>query len=202
MATYIDKIRLNFEIYKKKVIVHNDKDILFVASNFIEANQWGRNNYGIEWDKLHYFYVPSKFNKLRILTLKIKNLLIKEWMPNFPVKFWGEGDQPIEMEMLVDSGADITVLSYQSGIDIGFRRSLGDKIEQAEGVGGDVPYIVKQINVEIAQHFLLITVGWCLDESIDDMLLGRQDVFDFFNVEFQQTAGQIIFTPVTNLEMA
>jgi hypothetical protein len=67
MATYIDKIRLNFEIYKKKVIVHDDKDILFVASNFIEANQWGRNNYGIEWDKLHYFYVPAKFNKLRIL---------------------------------------------------------------------------------------------------------------------------------------
>ena len=147
MYKYINDIRANFEQYKQKIVVHNNDNILFVATNFKEANKWGQDNYGLEWDKLHYFYVPSKFDKLRILTLKIKNLFVNEWIPTYPVKFYGTDEKPIELEMLVDSGADITFLPYKVGLDIGFTRTLGDKIEQAEGVGGDVHYIVKEINI-------------------------------------------------------
>lgn len=198
MYKYINDIRANFEQYKQKIVVHNNDNILFVATNFKEANKWGQDNYGLEWDKLHYFYVPSKFDKLRILTLKIKNLLVNEWIPTYPIKFYGTDEKPIELEMLVDSGADITFLPYKVGLDIGFTRTLGDKIEQAEGVGGDVHYIVKEINIQIDDHKLPITIGWCIDEEIDDLLLGRQDVFDFFNVEFKQSQGIIIFRPTDN----
>jgi hypothetical protein len=193
MANYLTHIRTHFEQYKRKVIVHNGKDIFFVADSIIEANEWGQLNYGEDWDKLHYFYVPSKFNKLRILTLKRKNLTVDDWTPTIPVKFFGA--KTIEVDMLVDSGADITFINYQTGIDIGFVRTFGDKIEQAEGVGGDVSYILKQLMVEIESCQLPITIGWCLDEEIDDLLLGRKDVFDFFSVEFRQFEGKIIFVP-------
>ena len=200
MLGYLKEIYEHVERYKRKVVVHDNDHILHVADDFLLANQWGKDNYGTAWETLHYFYVPSRFDKVRLLTLRLKNLITKEWLPTFPVKFFRDSVNFIEAEMLVDSGADITFINYNTGISIGFTRTLGDKIEQAEGVGGDVPHILKNIEVEIDGYRFQVEVGWCIDEDIDDLLLGRQDVFDFFNVEFRQSESRIVFKPTNTTD--
>ena len=38
-------------------------------------------------------------------------------------------------------------------------------------------------------------VAWCQDAAVDEMILGRKDVFDAFFVEFRQSDKRVIFTP-------
>ena len=69
----------------------------------------------------------------------------------------------------------------------------------AQGLGGEVSYLLRRIRLVIDQHPVIATVAWCQDEDINDMIVGRRDVFDVFYIEFRQSERRIIFTPVPAL---
>jgi Aspartyl protease len=96
--------------------------------------------------------------------------------------------------MLIDSGADISVITRSAGEELGLVFSKNDFTYEAGGVGGGIiQYILKQIEIQIDEHRLMIPVAWVLDENVNEMIIGRDKVFDEFDVEFKQKDEEIIF---------
>ncbi len=49
------------------------------------------------------------------------------------------------------------------------------------------------IQIKIDTFTFDAPIGWILDKDCDDVLLGREVVFDLFDVEFKQADEEIIF---------
>lgn len=97
----------------------------------------------------------------------------------------------IECHPYIDSGADVTLIPFSLGELLGFKIE-DEKIEEIGGIRGAVPVIYKKWKIKIGQRVLSILLAWVLIEEIPP-LLGRADVFDFFQITFQQKKGKIIF---------
>ncbi len=99
----------------------------------------------------------------------------------------------MKLEMLVDSGADISVISYEIGLALGLQVAEGEIFKNAAGIGGVISYALRQISFTIDGHELAAPVAWVQNQYTKDIILGREIVFDQFNVEFKQADEEIIF---------
>lgn len=100
----------------------------------------------------------------------------------------------IEFHPYIDSGADVTLISLSLGKLIGFTINE-EKIEQIGGIRGSVPVIYQKNKIRIGGKELKIHLAWALIEEVPP-LLGRTDIFDYFNVTFKQAEDIIVFTPI------
>ena len=171
-----------------KVIAIHDEKIVFVASNYREAiAHFSKKNISYS-----LFKVPRNFYRLRVLSFRIKSLKRHPWVPTYPVKFhFDEGCQ--KEEMLIDSGADISLINYEFGKLLGFEKSPHATILEAEGVGGNVPYLLRNTTIEIEGFQFENIFAWLQDEQVDEMIIGREIVFDLFDIEFKQAEEIILF---------
>lgn len=97
----------------------------------------------------------------------------------------------IEFHPYIDSGADITLIPLSLGKLIGLKFDE-DNLEQIGGIRGSVPVSYHQIKIKIASFELTAKIGWALIEEVPP-LLGRENIFDYFNVSFRQKEGIIVF---------
>ncbi|MBI4990732.1 hypothetical protein HZB96_01405 [Candidatus Gottesmanbacteria bacterium] len=97
----------------------------------------------------------------------------------------------IEFHPYIDSGADITLIPLSLGKLIGFSAE-SKKIEQIGGIRGSIPIIYHQNKIRLGIYELNVKLGWALVEEVPP-LLGRADIFDFFNITFRQKEGIIGF---------
>ncbi len=96
------------------------------------------------------------------------------------------GDIKVPEYVYVDSGADITLISKSVGEILGFKVSDNDKIEEIKGIGErSVPLVIKSINMQIGEKVFQTRIGWALIEEVP-LLLGRIEVFSFFDICFQK----------------
>jgi Aspartyl protease len=95
--------------------------------------------------------------------------------------------------MLVDSGADITVMPRWMGEDLGLQLAEDEYIERAEGINGSVGYVIRNLTFTLDGHTFKAPVGWIQTDGVEDILLGREVVFDLFDVEFKQAEETILF---------
>ena len=91
---------------------------------------------------------------------------------------------------------DISLIPFDTGRLLGLSRSDEEILSFAQGVGGEVSYLLRRICLTIDGHSVSTMVAWCQDKEIEDMIVGRQDVFDAFHIEFRQSERRIIFKPV------
>jgi len=105
-----------------------------------------------------------------------------------------KGKSWLEFHPYIDSGADVTLIPLSLGELVGFRIK-GEKIEEIGGIRGAVPVVYKKWKIKIGGKILSILIAWALIEEVPP-LLGRADVFDFFNITFRQKEGKIIFEEV------
>ena len=113
------------------------------------------------------------------------------WIPTAKIELIANGKNYF-CEMIVDSGADITLIPRSLGEFLGFSFT-GEKIQEIRGIGeGTLPYIVKTIELRIGNFKFKCLIGIALIEGIP-LILGRFDVFDSFNIEFRQKEGLTIF---------
>lgn len=99
----------------------------------------------------------------------------------------------VEASMYIDSGADITMIPFRFGKSLGFRQKPSDKILEIKGVsGGGVPYIVKRVRITLGNKKFNIRLAWALIEEVP-LLLGRMDIFDKFEIIFNENKEYIIF---------
>ncbi len=196
------------EIYKhpkryegKVVIILNDAQIVGVAEDFTAAKR-KREELAASpsaYDgKMTLFLVPRQVKQVRIRTLRLRSLREDLWEPVYLVNLQTNQGEIQDCEMLIDSGADISLIPFQTGRSLGLSRSDEEILSFAQGVGGEVSYLLRRICLTIDGHSISTMVAWCQDEEIKDMIVGRQDVFDAFHIEFRQSERRIIFKPVEN----
>lgn len=95
--------------------------------------------------------------------------------------------------MLVDSGADLTLLPARVAEYLGIElpsRHTGNVVGAA---GVAVPYALGEIELQLGTEQFHIRVGWAFAERTP-LILGRLDLFDQADILFQQNAGAITFT--------
>jgi hypothetical protein len=92
------------------------------------------------------------------------------------------------------------LITLEAGKKLGLSRSDEDVLLYAQGIGGEISYLLRRIRLVIDQYTVSAAVAWCQDEDINDMIVGRRDVFDTFHIEFRQSERRLIFTPVKNEE--
>ena len=179
--------------YESKFVVHNEERILFSSANMLEAEVWIKQNQPDFTEELMLFLVPNHFELVRLRMLKIKSLSSGEWMPTYPVVFFLPDGGTFKVEMLVDSGADVTYIPFQIGERLGYVKSVGESTLTALGVGNEVSYLIRENKVQIENVEMTIHLLWGQNEGISDILLGRLDIFDHFDVTFSQHRGKVIF---------
>ena len=194
---WTNKVDRNRIRYERKFIVHTETDILFASADMLEANKWRiayqtANGLG---DILSLYYVPRYFDAVRIRMLKIRSILTGQWEPMYPIVFNLADDFKVRLNMLVDSGADISFIPKKMGEQLGLVRSEQELIETALGVGSKLAYLNRVLNITIDEYTFPVRFLWSQDEAIDDIILGRLDVFDRFDVLFSQKKRKIIFLP-------
>ncbi len=138
-------------------------------------------------------YIPQDFEKYQINMLRLLPVNRNEWKPMYPVTMRLGEHPPLQMELLVDSGADISVIPFDTGLALGLQGVEGEIFEQAAGIGGIISYALRQISIEIDGHELLCPVAWIQNQYTRDMILGREVVFDKFDVEFRQAEKVVEF---------
>lgn len=114
------------------------------------------------------------------------------WRPVIPVKFRSE-DNILSCEVLVDSGADVSLIPKRVGNYLGFTLTDEEEIKELYGIGeGVAPFLIRQISITIGDVEKQIRVGWCLIEEIP-ILLGRLDLFSLFDIKFMQEDEILVF---------
>ena len=79
--------------------------------------------------------------------------------PIIPVRLVGP-KRDVRVSMLLDSGADLSLMPFSVGAVIGLVPDL-EKRSEVQGVGqGSVPYILSQIDLDLEDHQISARVGW------------------------------------------
>jgi hypothetical protein len=132
----------------------------------------------------------------QLLPVRFKSLKKHEWQPKYEVLLTFQ--QAITVKMLVDSGADFSAIPKELGITLGYTQAPGETIHQANGVGGSVDYFLRNIEITIDSKKFSAPVAWLQTEECEEILLGRESVFDLFDIEFKQAEETIIFKDRTS----
>ncbi len=110
--------------------------------------------------------------------------------PIIPVRLSGPV-RAVNVFMLVDSGADLSILPYSVGETLGLQLDIGTRNE-VQGIGeGAVPYLLGAVEVQIGGLALRVRIGWALIEEVP-FLLGRLDVFGELAIEFREFENKIV----------
>jgi hypothetical protein len=74
----------------------------------------------------------------------------------------------------------------QLGMDLGYGVGIEEVMSKAEGVGGEVDYVLRRVEVSIDGHILTVPIAWLQTDDAVECLLGREVIFDRFDIEFKQ----------------
>ncbi|MFH1562529.1 MAG: retropepsin-like aspartic protease [Nitrospirota bacterium] len=119
-------------------------------------------------------------------------MILKKWEPFIPVTLISDTDS-LERHLLVDSGADITLIPKKVGKELGFALKEGEEINSLGGVSGSTAIVYRQLKLRIGKFEFDAPVAWALLEEKVPLLLGREVVFDKFDIEFKQAERKVIF---------
>jgi hypothetical protein len=112
------------------------------------------------------------------------------WVPVVRVRL-RHGGNALDLDMTVDSGADLTMLPYQVGLNLGFRKGTS-RMSRLSGIAGGAPYLLKKAGLEIATIRLRRCVAWAQTDDVP-ILLGRCDVFDRPTISFNGRERRVTF---------
>ncbi len=94
--------------------------------------------------------------------------------------------------MYIDSGADITTINKTFGNLIGLRLKPKEEKFLINGIGGKEEFVYRDIDIKIVRKVFNIKVAWIQNDNIP-LLLGRENVFDRFEIVFKQNNREISF---------
>ena len=139
------------------------------------------------------YFVPDHSASIVIYPIRLRSLSRHEWIPNYLVHL-RHREIELPTTMLVDSGADFSVISKKLGEELGFALADGEQMLLAHGIGGNVNYVLRHMQMTIEGSSFDAPVAWLQETGHDEEILGREKVFDLFNIEFRQADEEIIFT--------
>ncbi|KHD07706.1 hypothetical protein PN36_15910 [Candidatus Thiomargarita nelsonii] len=164
------------------VIVH-DKDLFKITK--------ATDNLPVSQYTIDYIFDSDFVEPVRLLPVRFKNVKRHEWQPKYQVVLKVKTSK--SLKMLVDSGADFSLIPKDLGLILGYELAVAETLSQAEGIGGSVNYALRNIEIQLDSYTFTAPVAWMQTEAYQDVLLGREVVFDLFDVEFKQADEKIIF---------
>lgn len=178
------------DLYKDQYIAYNEKGIVAHGEKLqpvLEEAEATHQTFVI-------YLVPRKHYSIQILPIQFRSVVRHNWQPNYLVKL-KHNQIKIKTTMLVDSGAEVSLISYKMGQDLGYQLADAESILVAETIGGNVEYVLRNVELTIDHHQLIAPVAWLQTPTdTEQSLLGREVIFDKFNIEFRQAEEKIIFT--------
>jgi len=180
----LKKYRGEWIAYTNKGVISHDRD-------------YRKMKDGIPADTPNLSYVIDRIYEsefvepVRFYPVRMRSLKSHDWQPRYELHLKVQNSERVEM--LVDSGAELSLITKQLGEDLGCNRTAGESISKAEGVGGSSEYLLRDIEIELDGHTFTAPVAWTQTDFCDDILLGREVVFDLFDREFKQAEEMIIF---------
>ncbi|WP_309740526.1 MULTISPECIES: retropepsin-like aspartic protease [unclassified Chamaesiphon] len=138
-------------------------------------------------------WIPAQTSEFQFFWFKFYGMARHEWEPEYPVTL-SHGSVSHDALMLVDSGAELSLISLEIGELLGFALADGEILSDGTGVGGEIQYVTRAVDFTINGHSFKAPVAWLQTEITDaPLLLGREVVFDLFNIEFIQAEERIEF---------
>lgn len=138
-------------------------------------------------------WIPAHTSEFQFFWFKFYGMTRHQWEPEYPV-ILSNGSISHDALMLVDSGAELSLISREVGKILNFQVANREILSDGSGVGGKVEYVIRELDFTIDGHIFKAPVGWLQTEITDaPLLLGREVIFDLFNIEFIQAEEQIKF---------
>ncbi len=178
------------DLYKNQYVSFNANRLIAHSENLREVLQLSEAS----GEHFVIYLVPRQVASVQILPIRFGSVTRHNWLPNYPVKLKFR-DIETSTIMLVDSGAELSLISLKTGQDLGLSLAYAETVSIAQTIGGRVEYVSRNIEMTIDGHSFIAPVAWLqTDTGGEQLLLGREVVFDKFNIEFRQADEQIIFT--------
>ncbi len=178
------------DLYKNQYVAYNANGLIAHSENLRELLQLAEAS-----EQLFAIYlVPRSTASIQILSILFRAVVRHDWQPNYHVKL-KHRDIDISTTMLVDSGAELSLISLKVGQDLGYALADAESALLAETIGGRVEYVLRNVEMTIDGRSFIAPIAWLqTNTGGEQLLLGREVVFDKFNIEFRQADEQIIFT--------
>ena len=100
------------------------------------------------------------------------------------------GRKTVELEMTIDSGADLSMIPYQVGVGLGL--ATGKTVHNLSGVAGGLPYLLRRVLFRLGPFSFHARVAWAQRDDVP-ILLGRAGVFDRFAITFDEHRNSVTF---------
>lgn len=191
MLKWLNRNRLDLlDFYRNQYVAYNAEGLIAHSENLreiLDLAQASGEVYAI-------YLVPRSTASIQILSIRFRTVSRHNWQPNYHVKM-KHRDVEVSTTMLVDSGAELSLISFKLGQDLGFALADAESSLLAETVGGRVEYVIRNVEMTIDGHGFIAPVAWLqTNTGGEQLLLGREVVFDRFNIEFRQAEEQVLFT--------
>ncbi len=177
------------EKYRRQFVAYSATRLLAAGSDWdlVEALATAEGEpYVVKW-------IPAHTSEFQFFWFKFYGMARHAWEPEYLVTL-GNGSISHDALMLVDSGAELSLISREVGDRLGFRVADREILSDGTGVGGEVQYVTRALDLSIDGHSFKAPVAWLQTEITDaPLLLGREVVFDLFNIEFIQAEERIEF---------
>lgn len=123
----------------------------------------------------------------------------------FPYKTYKGMDHPIiplgikspkgwfKIETYVDTGAFISIFAASDAEAIGINYDRGKMIYITVGDGSTIPVYLHKLPISIGNIFLSANIGFSSHLGVGFNLLGRKDIFEYFDVTFSDSTKTITF---------
>ena len=113
--------------------------------------------------------------------------------PIVPIRLQGKGEW-IEAHAFVDTGASYCLFPADLAETLGLVLEEGEISEMTVGDGNSLKVYLHQIKVFIAEKEFTATIGFSKGLGVGFYIIGTKDIFDNFNVCFQQKKKYVEFT--------
>jgi Family of unknown function (DUF5678)/Aspartyl protease len=178
------------DLYKNQYVAYNANGIIAHSENLREVLELAN----AAKQPFLIYLVPRRTASVEILPIRFRTVARHDWQPNYSVDLKHK-DIEFSTTMLVDSGAELSLISLKVGQDLGYALADAEPTLLAETIGGRVEYVLRNAEMKIDGHNLIAPVAWLqTNTGGEQLLLGREVVFDKFNIEFRQAEEKIIFT--------
>lgn len=189
LMRWFNKNRHTLTPYRGQYVAYTADGIIAASHNLRQVLEQARES----GEPFVVYFVPRYTASIQIVPVRLRSVSRHAWLPTYPVQLT-HGAAKLPASMLVDSGADFSVISCQIGEDFGYALADAEQTLLAQGIGGTVSYVLRGIEMDIDGHAFVAPVAWLQDEGdAEEMILGREVVFDRFNIEFRQADEQILF---------
>jgi Family of unknown function (DUF5678)/Aspartyl protease len=191
MLAWLNKNRrILLDSYRNQYVAYNAERLIAHGENLQEVIELARTT----GEPFLIYLVPRTSASIRILPIQFRAVTRHNWHPNYPIKL-KHGNIEISTTMLVDSEAEVSLISLKLGQDLGYNLADAEVPLLADTIGGTVEYVLRNVEMTIDEHNITAPVAWLQSQTGgEQLLLGREVVFEMFDIEFRQADEQIIFT--------